>query len=677
MAKTLTVFLAADLKKFNAGMKDAQNSVTGFGGSLKNMLGPALVAAGAAAGAFAVKLGVDGVKAAMEDQAAVAALATTLNNLNLAHDTQAVEDYIYELERAYGVADTELRPAYDRLVRSTKDTTEANAALKTAMDISAATGKSLETITDALGRAYDGNTVSLGRLGLGIDRTALATMSLEDIMATLSSTFAGQADASARTFEGQMKRLQTATDNLKEAFGAGLLEALGDTDTATQDLVETMEGLEPVIKAIGQEAGESASGLADLVGQIADLAPEADSTGAKVSDLGEQMNATFGFGGILDAPGNLANIISQIRWLADDSYRLEQRLKVTQAVIDDHVDYLDAFARGAHRAAAGQRDLNAATGAATEETTDYRFEVEGAQGALARMYSTIEYGNDEVEENTRRVGSASRATEKLSKSQEKLLKTSQDATLAFTESGTALQAQIEKVEAATAAVEQYAASIQQDLLGGFDLGGLAEGAMDEQGNLSAEKFFQGFDQAINQAEWFGNVLNELKARNVDQRLIEDLAGLGPEVGGTLAQKMIDGDGALLTTLTQKWQTIQDKTRELAMGLVPEFLESGRQSAIDKLVGMADQFRKDQNKFRRLGKQVGKQVGASFKQQIAEDVAEAVRQVEAAATAARAEAVARAQQQQAALTQQAVAEALSNLIRNNDQRQGRNAQPVLQ
>jgi alkyl sulfatase BDS1-like metallo-beta-lactamase superfamily hydrolase len=88
MAKTLTVFLAADLKKFNGGMKDARREVEGFGGSLKNKLGPAFIAAGAAAGAFAVKLAVDGVKAAMEDQKAVAALAKTLDNLKLSHDTR-------------------------------------------------------------------------------------------------------------------------------------------------------------------------------------------------------------------------------------------------------------------------------------------------------------------------------------------------------------------------------------------------------------------------------------------------------------------------------------------------------------------------------------------------------------------------------------------------------------
>jgi hypothetical protein len=289
MAKTLTVFLAADLKKFNGGMKDARREVDGFGGSLKNKLGPAFIAAGAAAGAFAVKLAVDGVKAAMEDQAAVAALATTLDNLKLSHDTEEIEAFIYELERAYGVADTELRPAYDRLVRSTKDTEEANRALKIAMDISASTGKSLETVTDALGRAYDGNTVSLGRLGLGIDKTALASMSLDDIMSTLAATFAGQADANAQTFEGQLRRLTTATDNLKEAFGAGLLESLGDTDRTTQSLVDAMEKLEADPQsALGAAFGRFAStGLKTYTDAMRDAEIATQDTADQMAGLGK------------------------------------------------------------------------------------------------------------------------------------------------------------------------------------------------------------------------------------------------------------------------------------------------------------------------------------------------------------------------------------------------------
>jgi hypothetical protein len=165
VSRTLTVYLAADLKKFSGPLRQAETQAKGFGGridrlgtTLSGMLGPALIGAGIAAGAMATKLGVDGVKAAIEDEAAVAKLAQTMTNLGLAHDTAQVEASIASMETELGIVDMELRPAYDRLVRSIGDTQDAMKAMSLAADISAGTGKSLDAVVQALGRAYDGNT---------------------------------------------------------------------------------------------------------------------------------------------------------------------------------------------------------------------------------------------------------------------------------------------------------------------------------------------------------------------------------------------------------------------------------------------------------------------------------------------------------------------------------------
>lgn len=654
MAKTLTVYLAADLKKFNGGMRDAERRVNGFGGTLKDNLGPALAAAAVAAGAFAIKLGVDGVKAAAEDQKAVAALATTLDNLNLAHSTEAVEAYIYELERAYGVADTELRPAYDRLVRSTKDIEEANRALSIAMDISAATGKSLETVTDALGRAYDGNTVSLGRLGLGIDRTELAAMSLDQIMSTLARTFDGQADTAAQTFEGQLKRLTTATDNLKEAFGAGLLEALGDTEEGTQDFVETMENLEPLLKDVGAAIGTFGADIAYTAGLLTDLTDNLDGATDGLGFFGDALDSALGK--LFTSP--LSQFTGAVR-----------ALRKALGIIDEEQlfpDLIDAT-----------RDWTTATEAATEATAGYLAQANRERQERDRQRGILAEVNQEREDEVENIRRSTGATKALTDAQQKLLNKYELAGIAFATSQKELLDQIAVLDEATRAVEDYATTIQQDLLAGFDLGQLAEGNLDEQGQLNAESFFAGFDKAINQAAWFGSLLNELKSRNVDQRLIEDIAGLGPEVGGALADNLVNGDGALLQTFQEKWQTLQDTTKNLALGLVPEFLLAGERSASEYLTALAGRFGEDQRSFKKLGNVLGRQVGQEFKARTLKEIADAVKQVEALATSARAEAVARAEREQARITEQAVASAIANLIRNSDQRTGRNVEPVLQ
>lgn len=290
MSKTLTVYLAADLKKFNDGMDDAGRKASGLGQTMSGMLGPALIAAAAAAGAFALKIGVDGVKAAIEDEAAAAKLAKTLENVGQAHNTDAVEEYISSLEKSLGVADDQLRPAYDRLIRSVGDTEEANRMLALSLDISAGTGKSLQTVVEALGKAYDGNTGGLARLGAGIDSAVLKTGDMQAITSELARTFAGQAKTSASTFEGQLARLTVGADNLKEAFGYGLLNAMGDTQTQTDQLTQAMEDLEPVVAFVGERLGGFASDIVYLGGHLATLTGEINRFKDSMGFMGDVVN---------------------------------------------------------------------------------------------------------------------------------------------------------------------------------------------------------------------------------------------------------------------------------------------------------------------------------------------------------------------------------------------------
>ena len=175
-----------------------------------------MLAGVAAAGALAVAFGVQGVQAAIAEEAAIAKLATTLGNLGMAESLPEVEAFIDAQQRATGVADDELRPAFDRLIRSTRDVTEAQNLLKLAQDVSAGTGRSLETVVMALGKAADGSTTALGKLGAGIDKATLASGDLDAITAQLGETFAGQAAAKAATLQGQMDRLRIAVDEAGE-----------------------------------------------------------------------------------------------------------------------------------------------------------------------------------------------------------------------------------------------------------------------------------------------------------------------------------------------------------------------------------------------------------------------------------------------------------------------------
>ena len=247
--RTLKLALLADTKNFIDGLDKADRETKTFSNKLDDALqkgAAAFLAVGAAAGAMAIKIGVDAVKAAIEDEKAQKSLAITLKNTTKATDAQvkSVEDYIDKTARASGIADDVLRPSLDRLVRSTQDVTKAQKLQQLALDIAAGTGKDLATVTEALGKAYDGNLGALKRIGVPLDENIIKTKDFDAATKALSETFAGQADAAAETFAGRMARIKIAIDEAKEQLGQALLPLLERfAKFATEQLAPALQGL--------------------------------------------------------------------------------------------------------------------------------------------------------------------------------------------------------------------------------------------------------------------------------------------------------------------------------------------------------------------------------------------------------------------------------------------------
>jgi len=270
--RTLTVYLAADTDKFRSGMNRAGTQARGLRGRLSSlsstmsgMLGPAMMAGAAAAGAFAVKLGVDSVKAAIAEEAELKKLHTTLSNLGFGPATDEVDAFIDAQARATTFSDSDLRPAFARLLTSVKDIEEAQRITAIAMDISVGTGKDLDAVVQALGKAYDGNVGGLNRLGLGLDRATVKTGDMDQITKILADRFAGQSAAAAETMEGKIGNLSEAFDELKESFGHGFLSGLDGAEEGAGDLTDTLYELQTTAGDVGQKIAELAIQASGLV----------------------------------------------------------------------------------------------------------------------------------------------------------------------------------------------------------------------------------------------------------------------------------------------------------------------------------------------------------------------------------------------------------------------------
>jgi len=196
-----------------------------------------------------VAFGKSSVNAFIESEKAAAKLRTTVNNLGLSFEQRAIDDYLKRLSLQYGIIDENLIPGFQRLLIVTKDVAAAQSIFQTALDVSAGTGKDLTSVSTSLSKAYLGDNVALGRLGVGLSKAQLKSSSFLDVQKTLNSNFAGQASAAVAGYAGDMAKLTVAVDESKEAIGKGLLDALktlsGDTsiDTFTAKMVKLADTL--------------------------------------------------------------------------------------------------------------------------------------------------------------------------------------------------------------------------------------------------------------------------------------------------------------------------------------------------------------------------------------------------------------------------------------------------
>lgn len=662
MAKTLTIYLAADLKKLNSGLNQAEGGLRGLGNSLTNMLGPALIGATAAAGALAVKLGVEGVKAAMEDEAAASKLAQTLNNLGLAHDTEPVEEYISQLERSLGIADDELRPAYDRLVRSLGDTAQANEALSLALDISAGSGKSLEQVTEALGKAYDGNISGLTRLGAGIDANIVRSGDMDLITKKLSETFAGQATKAAETYSGQLQRAQIAVDNLKEAFGYGFLNGIGDANKATGDMVDTLQDLEPEIKIIGEELGNLTTEAIKLTSATLDL-------NRAFQNANEAAIADFSIGlvSLADRLGIVSDEEGEASWAAYELYVAQRRgaqaAADMTAQIERYVPWIKSAALNTYQAAQSVNTFVEATGQQT-------FQIEAANRYYQDAAVRANKLKEEIEEAAEGANKFSGATGGISKSLDETNPRLEKMREKIREQITALDEQAGALARAETGLKAYAESVSRDILGEIDLGAVFDPA-NVQGSIDG--FTQQISDVTKFSEGVGALAEQLPNSPGAQLFLENILGMGYVSGS----KFIEG---LTTETANNLVSELDKAVTAVEGnaylLANKFHGEGVEAARQTLLGMSEEVIASEKKLRAIGKAIGKPIGADIKAEIAKAVAEAVAAAQAAGERARAEAAAAEAARQASLTAQASGQDLARIINNSNNRAGYQPAPVI-
>ena len=290
----ITDFQGDGIKKTYAEFKNLSTNAEKASFVMKR----AMIPATAAVTALGVEL-VQAAKAAAADQAAQAQLARQLVASTNATTAQVKEneDFISSLQMTAAVADDELRPALASLVRGTGDLASAQTALQTALDVSAATGKSVQEVSDALSKAYGGNTKAIKQLSPELFGLIKDGASVNEIMQSLNGTFGGASEAAAQSAQGSFKKISIALGEIQETIGNQVLpymtrltDSLTNIATWVNQNPKTWGKLAEGIKFVGIEffkATNSAFGFfGTLINGISSLVTTEKQFGAYNEKLG-------------------------------------------------------------------------------------------------------------------------------------------------------------------------------------------------------------------------------------------------------------------------------------------------------------------------------------------------------------------------------------------------------
>jgi len=286
------------------GVEDASSSLKKFAKLAVAAVGVAQI------GAF---LG-DSAKAAVEDAKSQALLANQLKNTVGAtkNVVAGVETHISAMERMSSVADDKIRPAFAQLTRATGNVKDATKLSTLALNISAGTGKDLGAVSVALGKAYNGQTTALKKLGVpmsdsmkhaeaygkaqkelnklqteaastvgskhkeAIAKVAEKQAELNSIAASgidwqkdLAKAFKGSAETAAN--KDPYQQLSLAMDNIKESVGSALLPLLQKFAKWLVDVVPSIQNFFKQMTDPTTTMGAAWKTLTDILGAVFDF----------------------------------------------------------------------------------------------------------------------------------------------------------------------------------------------------------------------------------------------------------------------------------------------------------------------------------------------------------------------------------------------------------------------
>ena len=448
----------------------------------------------------------------------------------MAYASTNVEAFIAKMETQTGVLDDHLRPAYDRIIRSVRDVGAAQGTMQLALDISAAKGIAVEDVAKALGRAYDGNTGALGRLGLGLDKATLKSGDMHKITGDLTRLYAGQADSAANTYQGRINAISVAAENAKEAIGYSLIGAISKVSVAFGG----KNGATDVVTGFGK-------GVSDLVAGVGDIA-------AKLATLAQKM-------GLVSSQTD-ASTKSNLSWMNS----AVQMIPVVGS-------WLNALMQ--HGADVTAEDAALQTGPTLDQINARRgLGVNGIDPALANLLPKITTDHKGA---ATAAGSHASAVDYTAEAYKKL-KTAYDD---WYKNG--LDTLKGKLDDATKAFDDFKTSVRDSIAGALNFGDAAQ-EFDKDGAKVGKSFIEKLQEQATLAVGFAEKVKTLIAMNLSHDALAQVLSAGAAAGSSIADEIISGGAEAITTTNSLVSAAQSAGDEVGTLAATNFYGAGVKSA---------------------------------------------------------------------------------------------------
>lgn len=277
------------------------------------------------------------IKAFAADEAAAKSLQLQLINTGNAFAVADVESYIKSLEKTYAIL-TDLRGPFKTLLNATGSVEVSQRLLEAALNTSAGTGETLDTVIAALTSGLRGQTKGIKSLNTGIDANILASGDMNKILIEIEKRFKGQAAARLDTYSGKIDQLTLGSKLATKAIGEGLVDALLilSADRSIENLSKDFENL-------GKNIGTAVVEMAKLIKKVSDLVsnPSFKAAILGLAILSKNPSAVVGAMGLigLDAVGgaltkDYSKPLSYEENAAIGRKRLADRVKAGKIQID-------------------------------------------------------------------------------------------------------------------------------------------------------------------------------------------------------------------------------------------------------------------------------------------------------------------------------------------------------